>query len=334
MREGLNNYVNIFPQDGETYPVPIGQSPVHFTNDSYDIGNGNRAIYYQLECPCDSETAHPKSVTVTGLKASTTYYARVFEMRYDVNYVSWGGFGQAQEGQDYPEYGCYGWEERFHEQAIVTNYRHSTGTGNPRNRTTSSLDGIFAGLELIGFDGRSFENKVELRWATASEGGSLGFEVYRADIETFEFKKIANVAGNVNGGTYNLLDDDASLQLGKTYVYRLAYISKDGTIEELDEINVTILSMPNSIYSLFVSQVTPNPISDFGTFSVEMQGEQHLRIEVRNAAGQLVTVLSDEVRASGVHNFTIELKNRAAGSYNILITTENEAVYVPFVYVP
>lgn len=333
MREGLNNQVNIFPQDGETYPVPIGQSSVHFTNDSYNLGNGNRAIYYQLECTCE-EGSHPKSVTVTGLKASTTYYARVFEMRYDVNYVNGGGFGQGQEGQDYPEYGCYGWEDRFHEQAIVTNYRHSTGTGNPRNRTTNALDGIFAGLELIGFDGRSFENKVELRWATASEGGSLGFEIYRADIETFEFKKIANVAGNVNGGTYNLLDDDASLQLGKTYVYRLAYISKDGTIEELDEINVTILSMPNSIYSLFVSQVTPNPIGDFGTFSVEMQGQQHLRIEVRNAAGQLVSVLSDEVRSSGVHNFTIELKNRAAGSYNILITTDNEAVYVPFVYVP
>jgi len=333
MREGLNNHVNVFPTDGETYDVPIGQSPVHFINDSYDLGSGNRAVYYQLECICE-EGSHPRSVTVQGLKKSTTYYARVFEFRYDVNFVNYGGFGQGQEGQDYPEYFCEGWEQRFHDQAIVTNYRLSTGTGNPRNRTTSAFEGSFAGLELIGFDGRSFESKVELAWATASEGGSLGFEIYRADLETFEFKKIANVAGNVNGGTYKLLDDDASLEIGKTYVYRLAYISTDGTIQELDEINVTILSMPNTIYSIFVSQVTPNPVSDFGTFTIEMQGESFLKIEIRNAAGQLVSTLSNEVRSSGIHNFTIDLKNRAAGSYNILVTTDNEAVYVPFVYVP
>ncbi len=333
MREGLNNHVNVFPQDGETYEVPIGQSPVHFLNDSYNLGSGNRAIYYQLECICDD--SHPRSVTVQGLQANTTYYARVFEFRYDVDYVNYGGYiPLGQEGQDFPQNGCEDWEERFHEQAIVTNYRHSTGTGNPRNRKTSNMEGLFAGLELIGFDGRSFERKVELAWATASEGGSLGFEVYRADAGTFEFKKIANVAGNVNGSTYKLVDDDASLEVGKSYIYRLSYIASDGTIEELDEVEVTILSMPNTIYSIFVSQLTPSPISDLGTFSVEMQGEQHLKIEVRNAAGQLVSTLSNEVRSSGVYNFTIDLKNRAAGSYNILITTENEAVYVPFVYVP
>jgi hypothetical protein len=178
------------------------------------------------------------------------------------------------------------------------------------------LNGNF--FELTDEDGSDFQS---------------GFEIYRADAETFEFVKIANVAGNVNGSTYKLLDDDLSLEVGKTYVYRLSYISKDGTIEDLSEILVPILTMPNSMQSIFVSQVTPNPVTDFGKLTVEMTNEQNLKIEIRNAAGQLVSVLSDQVRGAGVHNFNFDLTNRAQGSYSILISTDYEAIYVPFMYV-
>lgn len=318
-----------FPQDGMVYDAPIGVSPVSFINDGEAIGGG-KAMYYQLDCACDEE--HARSVTIQDLKANTTYYARVFEFSYDVGYVN-GDFYYEQEEQEGPEDVCEYADERFMEQALVVNYRHSTGMANPRNRKTLSMEGMFAGLELINFDGRSFERQVELNWATASEGGSLGFEIYRADAETFEFTKIANVAGNVNGGTYKLVDDDSRLEVGKTYIYRLAYIAKDGSIEELSEVRVAILTMPNSIHSVFVSKVTPNPVVDFGQLTVEMSSEQNLRIEVRNAAGQLVSVLSDQVLGAGVHNFTIDLTNRAQGSYNILVTTDYEAIYVPFMYV-
>jgi hypothetical protein len=323
--------VNQFPQDGVVYGAEMGVTSVAFPTDGEDIGSGNRALYYQLDCACD-EIYEPRAVTVTGLNANTTYYARVFELRYDRYYTNYGGYltGLPQE-QEFG--GCDDLPLRFKEQELVVKYRTTTGTGNPRSKKTSSMEGMFAGLELINFDGRSFERKVELVWATASEGGSLGFEIYRADAETFEFVKIANVAGNVNGGTYKLLDDDSRLEVGKTYVYRLAYIAKDGTIEDLSEIVVPILTMPNSMQSIFVSQVTPNPIVDFGKLTVEMTTEQHLRIEVRNAAGQLVSVLSDQIQSAGVLNFNIDLTNRAQGSYSILVSTDSEAIYVPFMYV-
>ncbi|MCO5250203.1 MAG: ice-binding family protein [Candidatus Kapabacteria bacterium] len=327
--------VNVFPSDGNVYGAEMGVTSVAFPTDGEDIGSGNRALYYQLDCACD-EAFTPRAVTVTGLNSNTTYYARVFEFRYDVYFTNYGGF----YGDDIPPPNgdqnggyCEYLQENFKYQEQVVKYRTTTGTGNPRSKKTSSMEGMFAGLELIGFDGRSFESKVELAWATASEGGSLGFEIYRADAETFEFVKIANVAGNVNGGTYKLLDDDSRLEVGKTYVYRLAYIAKDGTIEDLSEIVVPILSMPNSMQSIYVSQVTPNPVTDFGKLQVEMTTEQNLRIEVRNAAGQLVSVLSDQIRGAGVHNFNIDLTNRAQGSYSILISTDYEAIYVPFMYV-
>jgi hypothetical protein len=322
--------VNVFPQDGIVYGAEMGVSTLNFTTAGEDIGSGNRALLYQLDCACD-ESFQPRAVQVTGLTPNTTYYARVFEIRYDVDYVNYGGCYIGNE-QYYGE-GCENIAERFKDQENVVKYRTSTGTGNPRSKKTSAMEGMFAGLELINFDGRSFERKVELAWATASEGGSLGFEIYRADAETFEFVKIANVAGNVNGSTYKLLDDDLSLEVGKTYVYRLSYISKDGTIEDLSEILVPILTMPNSMQSIFVSQVTPNPVTDFGKLTVEMTNEQNLKIEIRNAAGQLVSVLSDQVRGAGVHNFNFDLTNRAQGSYSILISTDYEAIYVPFMYV-
>lgn len=324
--------VNVFPSDGVVYGAEMGVSTLNFATAGQNIGSGNRALLYQLDCACD-ETFRPRAVEVTGLNAGTTYYARVFELRYDVDFVNYGSFCQEPSDQEGQGEGCENLALRFQEQENVVKYRTTTGTGNPRSKKTSGMEGMFAGLELIDFDGRSFERKVELVWATASEGGSLGFEIYRADAETFEFVKIANVAGNVNGSTYKLLDDDSRLEVGKTYIYRLSYIAKDGTIEDLSEISVPILTMPNSMQSIYVSQVTPNPVTDFGKLTVEMTTEQNLKIEVRNAAGQLVSVLSDQIRGAGVHNFNIDLTNRAQGSYSILISTDYEAIYVPFMYV-
>ncbi|MBI4674523.1 MAG: hypothetical protein HY741_22995 [Chloroflexi bacterium] len=87
-------------------------------------------------------------------------------------------------------------------------------------------------LDLASFGGKAQGSQVVLKWETASELNTLGFNVWRKqgkagwrqlNAETIAAKN----PGNVSGNKYSYAD--ANTKAGKTYKYKLQVLSADGS---------------------------------------------------------------------------------------------------------
>lgn len=87
------------------------------------------------------------------------------------------------------------------------------------------------------------DDGVILRWKTESQINNFGWNIYRADGNEREYKKIGFVEGAGTEATpmeYQFLDDD--IIKGKTYYYYLEDLAFDGTRGRTSKIKVIILA--------------------------------------------------------------------------------------------
>ena len=86
-------------------------------------------------------------------------------------------------------------------------------------------------IELSSFEARPLKGTVILRWETSSELDTVGFSLYRAELENGEYTKISNfiipAKGSASqGASYEFMD--TGLRNGRTYYYKLEDIDLDG----------------------------------------------------------------------------------------------------------
>jgi hypothetical protein len=175
-------------------------------------------------------------------------------------------------------------------------------------------------VELASFTATVKGTTAELRWTTATEVNSYGFDVERrtvrspvsTDVQSTNWTTIGFVQGN---GTSNSLHNysyvDRNLARG-TLAYRLKQIDKDGGFKYLQETEVTV-EAPN-VFSL--AQNYPDPFNPTTTiqFTVPTDGRATLRIF--NVLGQEVAILFDGVAAAGeYHRATFDASRLASGIY-------------------
>ena len=84
---------------------------------------------------------------------------------------------------------------------------------------------------VVKFTATRRNGQVELEWTTASEAGTVGFEVYRLNPRTGRYRRIhdgvlASLQGAPQGGFYSLIDTGAGS--AATQVYRLVEIESAG----------------------------------------------------------------------------------------------------------
>lgn len=217
------------------------------------------------------------------------------------------------------------------------NFKTTSGESrNPRSHAAAGKIGSFSGIEISEFYGRSYDAKAELNWEAISEDGITGYEIYRMNPALGdEFVKVGdvNVKTAVGGSnTYKLIDGDKSLEVGKEYLYRLVGIGFDGEHYNLSEVALTILTMPDTDNSLYVSEVNPNPVKEVVRFNVQTAKSAPVVIEILNSIGQVI--FTDTRTINGVQNFEYNMATKAAGKYYITVTSGQDAVLTPFVFVP
>jgi hypothetical protein len=85
------------------------------------------------------------------------------------------------------------------------------------------------GVQLRSFDARASRGAVQLRWRTASEVGTVGFNVWRltAAAKTKVNRSLISAHGSAVGAHYSFVDRTA--QRGASYTYRLQIVNRDGT---------------------------------------------------------------------------------------------------------
>ena len=166
-------------------------------------------------------------------------------------------------------------------------------------------------LELISFEAIPSNQKVELRWKTASEVNNLGFKITRSLNEGGDYQLISSYetnedlhgAGNSNEeNSYSYVDE--SVLNGETYWYKLIDVDVNGVEFENPPISTTLeeISVPKDFV---LKQNYPNPFNpetkiEFGV----PEGSENLRIriEVYDILGKRVRSLTDKEYEPGYHS--------------------------------
>ncbi len=157
----------------------------------------------------------------------------------------------------------------------------------------------FVPVELTSFYAKLADNKILLKWATASELNNYGFEIERKDGGTEKWDKIGFVNGKGSSGELsNYSFNDKSPLAGKSY-YRLKQIDFDGSYKYSEVVSVEY----KGVASYELSQNYPNPFNPSTVINYSIAKPGFVSLKIYNILGVEVAELVNEYQESGTHSF-------------------------------
>jgi trimeric autotransporter adhesin len=207
------------------------------------------------------------------------------------------------------------------------------GGSAPAEANTFGRFMIAAGLEatlpvtLLNFNGvRENQNNL-LRWTTATETNSRGFELQRS-ADGVNFSSIGFIGTKAEGGnstsTLNYNFTDARTLAGTNY-YRLMQIDLDGKTAYS-----SIVTLKGDKTNLSISSAYPNPTKESVRVIVSSSVVEKANISVTDISGKVVKQLSN-VLVAGENNININVSSLAAGTYYIRLVAGSEVRTTQFI---
>jgi hypothetical protein len=164
-------------------------------------------------------------------------------------------------------------------------------------------------VELTSFTAQSKNQKIILKWVTATELNNNDFEIQRRVAES-DFATIGFVRGEgttTNQTEYSYIDKD--LTDGK-YYYRLKQIDFNGTYEYSSVVEVDVRSLDD--YTL--EQNYPNPFNPTTSIQYTINSKLFVTIKVYDLLGREMTALVNDEKPAGIHNVEFRIDNLELGS--------------------
>jgi hypothetical protein len=165
-------------------------------------------------------------------------------------------------------------------------------------------------IQLTHFAARDSQDGVVITWHTGLEENADRFEIERS-ANARQWQLLATRPTKGKNITYTYTD---ALPLPITGFYRLKMIDIDGSFAYSPVVKVA----GNSITSL---QLGPNPATSYLAVTFSQPGNQLLRLQVLNTAGQVV---KEKVMASTGY-IRLDLEGLTRGQY-YLVVTDNQRV--------
>jgi hypothetical protein len=165
-------------------------------------------------------------------------------------------------------------------------------------------------VELTSFTAEAMDQRVFLKWTTATELNNNGFEIQRKVAES-DFATVGFVRGEgttTNQREYSYIDKD--LADGK-YFYRLKQIDYNGTYEytNVNEVDV------RSLNEFALEQNYPNPYNSFTSIGNVLKEKTSAKLILLNAIGEEVASLVNEEQDKGYHKIDFNASTLASGVY-------------------
>ena len=218
-------------------------------------------------------------------------FALLGEIAEVLIYANSGGNGESMTAQDRTSLETY----------LATRY----------NITSGSMP-----VELSAFTANVNENKVILKWQTATEVNNYGFEIERQTVAQIsnlssEWEKVGFVEGHGNSNSpkdYSFTDTNPSRSNVK---YRLKQIDFDGKFEYSNEIEVFVEIPANFV----LEQNHPNPFNPSTEIGFSLPQNRNVKITVYNSIGQKVATLINSELQAGNHKVNFDASKLTSGIY-------------------
>lgn len=181
----------------------------------------------------------------------------------------------------------------------------------------SYLDTSLIPVELINFSAEQVENKILLRWLTATETNNYGFEILRSR-DLIKWDIIGFVSGN--GSTtltlnYSFYDTEI---IGNRYYYKLKQIDYNGSYQFSEIVTIDI-----SINNYFLYQNYPNPANPTTTITFSIPQKTDVKMELFSITGEKIKEILNDEKDKGIYKMVINLSNYASGIYFYKMSTKS-----------
>ncbi|MBE0572070.1 MAG: T9SS type A sorting domain-containing protein [Ignavibacteriaceae bacterium] len=171
-------------------------------------------------------------------------------------------------------------------------------------------------VELVLFTGSVEENRVILRWVTATELNNYGFEIERLQNSKTEllqdWKKIGFVSGygtTTEPKSYSFTDKEITTGI---YKYRLRQIDFDGTFEYSNEIIVEFDLSPKEF---LLYQNYSNPFNSSTIIKYQVPKDEKVRITLYNILGEKILTLFEGEQKEGEYQISLSSDKLPSGNY-------------------
>jgi hypothetical protein len=144
---------------------------------------------------------------------------------------------------------------------------------------------------LHDYDVRVDRDAVVVEWTLSEAGHDMTFDVHRAGADATRYERLPSPVAR-NGLTFTVRDE--GIAPGERYRYRVSVTDDTGTFV-LFETPVT--AVPTPIAEL--RQNHPNPFNPSTVIEYSLAEPAHVRLNIYNAAGELVVSLIDGARGAG-----------------------------------
>lgn len=230
-------------------------------------------------------------------------------------FVSWTS-GTALQ---YPESWCWlNHGENIMALTYEDKYRPScSNTGKYDSTANAILRGVLdymeisvVPVELYSFTAQAQNQKIILKWTTATELNNNGFEIQRRVAES-NFVTIGFIRGEgttTNQTEYSYIDKDL---IDGNYYYRLKQIDFNGTYEYSSVVEVDVRSLDD--YTL--EQNYPNPFNPATTIGYVLKEKTNTKLILFNSIGEEIAVLVNEEQVKGFHKVDFNASALASGVY-------------------
>ncbi|MBL1213625.1 MAG: T9SS type A sorting domain-containing protein [Ignavibacteriae bacterium] len=174
-------------------------------------------------------------------------------------------------------------------------------------------------VELVSFTYYVVNNGVVLNWKTATEINNYGFEIEKS-IDNNKWENIGFVQGNGNSNSpkiYSFTDKNLN---SKQLYYRLIQIDNDGTVEQLETVEVAYNGKLNGFE---LEQNYPNPFNPTTVIKYSIPEASNVQIKVYDMLGGEVASLVNEVKEAGTHEVGFDATELSSGIYIYSIQSGN-----------
>lgn len=170
----------------------------------------------------------------------------------------------------------------------------------------------FIPVELSSFSCFLENQKVELRWTTATELNNSGFEIERStDLQNWDM--IGFVKGNgTSTSEHSYFFQDIDCVVDGEYYYRLKQIDFNGKFSYSQIVDATVNFVPKV---LVLNQNYPNPFNPITLIKYALPKASHVVIKIFDILGNELETLVDEYQYEGYYTTQFDANKLSSGVY-------------------